>query len=654
MKTSFSQGRMTGLLKKSLMALAVIFGAAVGAMAQDYPGQSMFPGLDGTYNSTPSYNYDRPSYNTNNRYDNFEYNTTPSFDNRDRDRFEFRGSPGDRGRDRTGPNFGRTPYETRRPSYNTNDRYDFETDGYHDKWDSNFNDRTPRYEVPVRFETPRYETPSQPWPTPTPRSQPIDPVLEDFQKAQQKISFRYQNPVLLRFLQSLTVDKSVKLYREINDMVDRRHLEPSTYAERTSAGVRNLINALNNNDFRQFNRMSASTQGIDSFRRTAEGLLQQSSIRSRSDAEQFLNRLTSDARNQLGLPSQVVVMEFIFAATETLDKYSAFVPDDIRSGPSAAAVEDSVVGIGVEIKANDRGLLVERVLNGGPAQEAGLQAGDVIVNVDGRTIAGMSLTQAVDLIGGPNGSRITLGIERSARTPFALSMIRRRVEIQTVNDVRMLDSNQGVAYMRLDKFAEKSSAEMDAALWKLHQQGMRSLILDLRGNPGGLLTGAIDISNKFLPQGVIVSTRGRLQSDNMSAQADRTKTWKTPLVVLVDENSASASEIFAAAIQENGRGLIVGRKSYGKGTVQTHFPLTSVSGALRLTTAKFYSPNDREMAGAGVTPDILVNDFELDSRTLSPATKTSKPLSACRNERIGLGCPNKALNPEFQATACQD
>ncbi|HUG18880.1 MAG TPA: S41 family peptidase [Planctomycetaceae bacterium] len=615
MKTSFSQGRNAGLLKKSLMALAVVFGAALGAMAQDYPGQVTFPGLDGTYNSNPSSNYDRPSYNTNDRYDNFNDNTTPSFDTLDRNRFEFRGSPGERTRTRVGPDSGLTPYETRRPAYNnTNDRYDFENDGYHDKWDPNYNTRTPRYDVPTRFETPRYDAP-------VPRTQPIDPVLEDFQKAQQKISFRYQNPVLLRFLKSLTVSQSVALYREINGMIDQRHLEPSTYAERTSAGVRNLINAINNADFRQFNRMSASTQGIDSFKRTAEAALQQNSIRSRSEAEQVINRISNEAKSQLGLPAQVVVMEFVFGATETLDKYSAFVPDDVRTGPSAAAVEDSVVGIGVEVKANDRGLLVERVLNGGPAHEAGLQAGDVIVNVDGRTIVGMSLSQAVDLIGGPSGSRISLGVERTSRIPFAISMIRRRVEIQTVNDVRMLDSTQGVAYMRLDKFAEKSSAEMDQALWSLHQQGMRSLILDLRGNPGGLLTGAVDISNKFLPQGVIVSTKGRLQQDNMSAQADRTKTWKTPLVVLVDENSASASEIFAAAIQENGRGVIVGRKSYGKGTVQTHFPLTSVSGALRLTTAKFYSPKNREMADSGVTPDILVNGFELDSRTLSNGDK---------------------------------
>ena len=151
---------------------------------------------------------------------------------------------------------------------------------------------------------------------------------------------------------------------------------------------------------------------------------------------------------------------------------------------------------------------------------------------------------------------------------------------------------------------------MDQALWSMHKQGMKSLIIDLRGNPGGLLTTAIELSNKFLPSGTIVSTRGRTQQDNSAEYATAEQTWKTPLVVLVDENSASASEIFAAAIQENQRGIIVGRKSYGKGSVQTHFPLRSISGNIRLTTAKFYSPNDREMSGSGVTPDLQIADAE--------------------------------------------
>jgi carboxyl-terminal processing protease len=137
---------------------------------------------------------------------------------------------------------------------------------------------------------------------------------------------------------------------------------------------------------------------------------------------------------------------------------------------------------------------------------------------------------------------------------------------------------------------------------------MKSLIVDLRGNPGGLLTTCVEISDRFLPCGTIVSTRGRLNTDNMVEEANYSRTWSVPLVVLVDGDSASASEIFAAAIQDNKRGVVVGTKTYGKGSVQTHFPLNAVSGDLRLTTALFYSPNGRKMAGEGVTPDVEVVD----------------------------------------------
>jgi carboxyl-terminal processing protease len=184
--------------------------------------------------------------------------------------------------------------------------------------------------------------------------------------------------------------------------------------------------------------------------------------------------------------------------------------------------------------------------------------------------------------------------------------MRQRIVLQSVSEARMEDSSRGIAYIKLEQFTESTINEIDSALMNLHQQGMQSLILDLRGNPGGLLTTAISLSDRFLPGGTIVSTRGRTAEDNTVELAHYPNTWKVPLIVLIDHNSASASEIFAAAIQENQRGLIIGEKSYGKGTVQTLFPLQTVSAALRLTTARFYSPDGREMAGEGVTPDIKV------------------------------------------------
>jgi carboxyl-terminal processing protease len=183
------------------------------------------------------------------------------------------------------------------------------------------------------------------------------------------------------------------------------------------------------------------------------------------------------------------------------------------------------------------------------------------------------------------------------------------VRVWTVNDTRLLNGTD-IGYLSLSRFSQNSTAELDQALAELYKQGMKSLIIDLRGNPGGLLTTCVEVSDRFLTCGTIVSTKGRLSSDNMLEQATFERTWNQPLVVLVDGDSASASEIFAAAVQENERGVIVGTKSYGKGTVQTHFPLSAIGGNLRLTTAKFYSPNGRPMAGEGVTPDVLVDDAD--------------------------------------------
>jgi len=292
----------------------------------------------------------------------------------------------------------------------------------------------------------------------------------------------------------------------------------------------------------------------------------------------------------------------VYASTETLDKYSAFVPEDSYRKPSAT-LEDHIVGIGVEIKPGDDGVEVVRPLRGGPADRGGLQKGDIIISLNGRSTQGQSLDWVVDQIKGPEGSRIQIGFNRNGRN-MGVTLVRSRVTIHSVSEVRMIDGRVG--YIKLDKFAKSTTEEMDKALWSLHRQGMQELVLDLRGNPGGLLTTAIELSNKFLTSGTIVSTRGRTAADMSSEKASFEQTWKIPLAVLVDKNSASASEILAAAIQENNRGMVIGEQSYGKGTVQTHFPLQSTAGNLRITTAKFYSPRGREMAGSGVKPDVEV------------------------------------------------
>lgn len=475
----------------------------------------------------------------------------------------------------------------------------------HDPSGNPYDDDSPpaphRYRSHDRDGAPRHRMSphERPAPAPAPAHEELLPEREQIQR---KLTSRYGNPAVVRLARSMSGQQSLEVYLEISGLIDARHLKPSTYDVRVKQAVKNLCQAMENPAFLQANGLGDDPSRLDSFRRDVQHLTEGRAINGAEDAYQALQWTMQAGERDAGLRPAVVALEFIFGATDSLDKYSAFVPAMGKSSPSAE-LEDHIVGIGVEIKPDERGLLIANALPGGPAADAGLRGGDVIESINGQKVTGATLDSAVDLITGPAGSGVTLGVRRDERVA-EVKLVRRRVEVHSVSQAKMLENNVG--YIKLEKFAQNSSEECDKALWDLYRQGMKSLIVDVRGNPGGLLTTAIQVSNKFVPSGTIVATRGRDASDNTVEYAHRGRAWQTPLVVLVDENSASASEIFAAAVQENRRGLVVGRRTYGKGTVQTHFPLQTVSGNLRLTTAQFFSPTGRTMAGAGVEPDVHV------------------------------------------------
>ncbi|QDU79969.1 putative CtpA-like serine protease [Polystyrenella longa] len=479
----------------------------------------------------------------------------------------------------------------------------------------------------------QYQGQPQSTPVPTqPSVQPTQPTTEPAstlspkEERDRKLAARYGDPVIGRFIMGVSTQQALSLYQETARLIDTRHIEPTSYKERVEYALGNLDLAIQNQYFLSSNQISPSSQQISNFRNGLRQIHQNYPTTNASQAMNLINQTINMAQQTVGLRGSAVVTEFVFAATETLDKYSAFVPEDIYRKPSAT-LEDHIVGIGVEIKPEGDSILVVKALPGGPAANAGLKAGDLIMSIDGQSVSGKTLDWVVDRITGAEGSRIVLGMRRDSKNAN-VTLVRSRVTIQSVSEFKMVSSDVG--YLKLEKFAKSSNEEMDKALWSLHNSGMKSLVIDLRGNPGGLLTTAIELSNKFITSGTIVSTRGRTAGDQSQEVATYEQTWKTPLVVLVDGNSASASEIFAAAIQENGRGIVVGERSYGKGTVQTHFPLQSVSGNLRITTAKFYSPNGREMAGAGVTPDITVqnDNYSGQDLVLERATEAARSTQA--------------------------
>ena len=420
----------------------------------------------------------------------------------------------------------------------------------------------------------------------------------------EKIQHRYADPRELRLLERLTPQSAVSLYVEVARMIDARHIKPTTYAQRVDAAFEHLDLALNTTSFQQAVRLRADDQSLGRLKDALSQLRDRVSVKNLDDAVATLNRVQDLVEQHVSLLPGAVGLAFVHAELDTLDQFSSLIPPEKTGGPSVG-LKDNVVGIGVEVEPHAEGLKVLKVLPGGPAADVQMRRGDVLTAVDRQPLKGLELNQAVDHILGQPGAPLQLNLIRAGRRG-EVTLVRRRIAVHALAS-RMVDAKSHVGYIKLESFNDSCVRELDDALMSLHNAGMKSLILDLRGNPGGLLTAAIAISDRFLPEGTIVSTKGRNVSDNSREVAVYGQTWKVPLVVLIDRNSASASEILAAAIQENGRGVIVGERSYGKGTVQTLFPLQSAPAGLRLTTAKFYSPEGREMSGTGVTPDLKVD-----------------------------------------------
>jgi carboxyl-terminal processing protease len=428
------------------------------------------------------------------------------------------------------------------------------------------------------------------------------------------IAIRYENPATVRAIRAVSRSQALQLFSEVSQKIDERSLEPTSYDTRVRRGLRDLTIALNNDTFLEGLGLNRNSFQLDGYRNTLGRLAESGPFRDFEQARSVLVRVMDEAETVRGLTAGVVGFEFTNASIDTLDKFSGLEPADpalrSRAGiarPRSNGLEEQVVGIGIEVREHADGLIVVRPLRGGPAEEAGITTGDIIVGVDGRDLHGMKLASSVDSLKGPIGSTMRIRTFREGLGERNHVLKRRTVRVWTVNDTKILTGTD-VGFFSLSRFSENSTAEVDQALETLHDKGMKSLIIDLRGNPGGLLTTCVEITDRFVPCGIIVSTNGRLSSDNMIQEARYSKTWNVPLVVLIDGDSASASEIFAAAIQENNRGLIVGSRSYGKGSVQSHFPLTSIEGELRLTTALFYSPTGKRMSGRGVAPDVEVND----------------------------------------------
>ena len=313
-----------------------------------------------------------------------------------------------------------------------------------------------------------------------------------------------------------------------------------------------------------------------------------------------------------------VIYGAIRGMLNTLDPHSAFMPPEMYK-EMQVDTKGEFGGLGIQIGLKEERLTVIAPIEDTPADRAGIKAGDRIVKIDGASTKDVSLMDAVNKMRGPKGTKVVLTVEREGvAAPFDVSLVREIIKIRSVRH-KMLDN--GIGYLRLTQFQEQSGKDLTKALDALRSQKVQSLILDLRNNPGGLLTAAVDVSEMFLPKGkAVVSIKGR-QGKGEDYTADGPHPiLDLPMIVLVNEGSASASEIVAGALQDWGRAVVVGTTTFGKGSVQTVIPLSDGSG-LRLTTAKYYTPKGRSIQNTGIDPTITVRIAPVKEGPRRPAVR---------------------------------
>jgi carboxyl-terminal processing protease len=307
-------------------------------------------------------------------------------------------------------------------------------------------------------------------------------------------------------------------------------------------------------------------------------------------------------------------------------------------------------GLGIEVSMENGLVKVVSPIDDTPAARAGLKPGDLITHLDGEPVQGLTLPEAVEKMRGPVNSEVKLTIRREGRDPFDVKLVRATIKIQSV---RSHLEGDNIGYIRVTTFNEQTDVGLNNAMKNLKQQAGNKLIgvvLDLRNDPGGLLDQAVAVSNAFLDKGEIVSTRGRRSEDaqRYDARTGGDITHGLPVVVLINGGSASASEIVAGALQDHHRAILLGTRSFGKGSVQTIIPLPG-HGAMRLTTARYYTPSGRSIQAKGIDPDIVVDAAKIEKTSDKGEAKVATA-SDLKRDDTGEGGPESSVDPSIIGT----
>ena len=463
---------------------------------------------------------------------------------------------------------------------------------------------------------------------------------------QSKIHFsierRYADKSFVNTMLPMSRGEAMVYLDDVLEKVRHYYVDTVSGTNFIAHGTESLYFGLNNEKFLQRNLPYGDRDKIAQVRTTLRERYWNKPAVGVDGARRIVVELCDLTQRELNLPPSAVVMEFVFGGCNSLDDYSSYLTPG-KLGDLYNNIDGEFVGIGIEMKAESgKGLLLVNVLPESPASEGGAQVGDFIVSIDGRDCRKLTTEEAATMLQGQPNSRVRLQLaDPNTNEERPATLIRRAVKVKSIPVVKIIDRANHIGYIRMTGFQKNTAEELDAAMSKLRREGMQALIWDVRGNPGGLLNAAVEVLDRFIGNGVLVSTRGRVQDQNTiyKAHVDATD-WSGPLVLLVDGDSASASEIVAGAVHDLHRGTIVGRKTYGKWSVQSILPGHAESG-FRLTTAKFYSPNGGTYSKIGIQPDVQVAE-ETENKS-NPRNRRSGKTEDDRDIEAGIETLRKKL-----------
>jgi carboxyl-terminal processing protease len=433
------------------------------------------------------------------------------------------------------------------------------------------------------------------------------------------ITRRWADEELVQAAQRMEGWAGRSVYADAMQILVWGYVDPLSYRRLIVAGLESLRAALDNAEFRRRFPAAADDAKRERFAEALDILALKAGAAApwfSCQAADWLAAAMEKNRAVLGLPDGAVVAEFLFGAMDSLDPYTRYLTAEMRRQYDDQ-IEGQYVGVGAEIVQRDGRFFLKEVFAGGAAAKAGLKPGDEIVAIDGRPVAGWVRAEITRRLRGREGTEIKVSVraggEGEARE---IVLVRAAVHLPDVRDVQILEAAKETGYLRLTVFNGRSEREVRRAIGDLAGRGAKRLILDLRDNPGGSLFDAVAVVGVFLPKGRVLSTRGRVLGATWTYDVPVLERpgWDGDLIVLVNENTASAAEIVAAALARRGRAALVGRRTFGKGAVQIALPVGG--GAVCLTIARVYDPKDECLEGRGVEPSLVVESAAKPSETL--------------------------------------